>query len=104
MKITRRQLRRIIKEAIDPNADQEEAAYAIIYAEAYVSKFTEICNLALYDPKIHSLKMWQPSIKVEDALDNLEAILAAGIRDLKRGNSMGDTHACLLYTSDAADE
>ena len=66
MKITRRQLRRIIKEAIDPNADQQEAAYAIIYAEAYVAKFNEICNLALYDPKIHSLKMYQPSIKVED--------------------------------------
>ena len=39
MKITRRQIRRIIREAIDPNADQEEAAYAIIYAKAYVSTF-----------------------------------------------------------------
>ena len=37
MKITRRQLRRIIKEAIDPNADQEEAAYAVAYTSGYLS-------------------------------------------------------------------
>ena len=33
MKITRRQLRRIIKEAIDPNADQQEAACDDRHAE-----------------------------------------------------------------------
>ena len=97
MKITRRQLRRIIKEAIDPNADQEEAAYAIIYAEAYVSKFNELWNLSYTAPAFFDIRDEfggnQPVIKMMDATDNLEAILAAGIRDFKRGNSMGDTHA-----------
>ena len=51
MKITRRQLRKIIKEAIDPNADQQEAAYAIIYAEAYVTKFNQYFGNAVHDRK-----------------------------------------------------
>ena len=97
MKITRTQLRRIIKEAIDPNADQQEAAYAIIYAEAYVSKFNELWNLSYTAPAFFDIRDEfggnQPVIKMMDATDNLEAILAAGIRDFKRGNSMGDTHA-----------
>ena len=85
MKITRRQLRQIIKEAIDPNADQEEAAYAIIYAEAYVSKFNELWNLASYDPKFirPEPELRPAAILVADAIDNLHAILSAGKRDIK---------------------
>ena len=53
MKITRRQLRRIIKEALDPNADQLEAAYAVAYAEGYVQGFEEQFSLTLNrNPKL----------------------------------------------------
>ena len=97
MKITRRQLRSIIKEALDPGADQQEAAYAIIYAEAYVSKFNELFNLSYTAPAFFDIRDEfggnPPVIKMMDATDNLEAILSAGLRDFKRGNSMGDTHA-----------
>ena len=93
MKVTRRQLRHIIKEALDSNADQQEAAYAIIYAEAYVAKFNEYFTRAAQDNKFSTPQNLPPAILMMEAVDNLEGILAAGIRDLKRGNSMGDTHA-----------
>ena len=89
MKITRRQLRRIIKEAIDPNVDQEEAAYAIIYAEAYVSKFNQYFGNAVHDRKFMTTQTMPPAILMMDAIDNLEAILAAQIRDFKRAMIAG---------------
>ena len=82
MKITRRQLRRIIKEAIDPNADQEEAAYAIIYAEAYVTKFNQYFGNAVHDRKFMTTQTMPPAVLMMDATDNLEAILAAQMRGI----------------------
>lgn len=92
MKISRRQLRQIIKEALDASPDQEEAAYAIIYAEAYVAKFNEYFGHAVHDNKFMTPQTMPPSILVMEAIDNLEAILAAGLRGFKRANPMGDTH------------
>jgi len=94
MKITRRQLRRIISEALDGSDNQQEAAaYAIIYAKAYVSKFAEYFSRAVQDRKFSTTQNLPPAILMMEAIDNLEAILAAGMRDFKRGNSMGDTSA-----------
>jgi len=84
MKITIRQLRRIIKEAIDPNAEQEEAAYAIIYADAYVSKFNQYFGNAVHDRKFMTTQTMPAAILMMDATDNLEAILAAQMRSIKR--------------------
>ena len=84
MKITKRQLRRIIKEALDQNADQEEAAYAIIYAEAYVTKFNQYFGNAVHDRKFMTPKTMPPAILMMDATDNLEAILAAQMRGIRR--------------------
>ena len=84
MKITRRQIRRIIREAIDPNADQEEAAYAIIYAEAYVTKFNQYFGNAVHDRKFMTPQTMPPAILMMDATDNLEAILAAQMRGINR--------------------
>ena len=84
MKITKRQLRRIIKEALDQNADQEEAAYAIIYAEAYVTKFNQYFGNAVHDRKFMTTQTMPPAILMMDATDNLEAILAAQMRGINR--------------------
>ena len=89
MKITRRQLRRIIKEALDASPDQEEAAYAIIYAEAYVAKFSEYFSSAAQDNKFSTPQNLPPAILMMDAIDNLHAILAAGIRHFKRAMIAG---------------
>ena len=89
MKITKRQLRRIIKEALDGNADQQEAAYAIIYAEAYVSKFNQYFGNAVHDRKFMTTQTMPPAMLMMDATDNLESILAAGMRDFKRAMIAG---------------
>ena len=89
MKITRRQLRRIIKEALDPIADQEEAAYAIIYAEAYVTKFNQYFGNAVHDRKFMTTQTMPPAILMMNATDDLEAILAAAMRDFKRAMIAG---------------
>jgi len=84
MKITRRQLRKIISEALGSNPDQEEAAYAIIYAEAYVSTFNQYFGNAAHDRKFMTPQTMPPAILMMDATDNLEAILAAQMRGIKR--------------------
>ena len=84
MKLSKKQLKNIIREAIDQNADQEEAAYAIIYAEAYVTKFNQYFGNAVHDRKFMTPQTMPPAILMMDATDNLEAILAAQMRGIRR--------------------
>ncbi len=84
MRVTRRQLRSIIKEALDPSPDQQEAAYAIIYADAYVSKFNQYFGNAVHDRKFMTTQTMPPAILMMNATDDLEAILAAQMRSIKR--------------------
>ena len=39
VKITRRQLRKIISEALDGNRGQQEAAYAVMYTAGYLDSY-----------------------------------------------------------------
>ncbi len=84
MRVTRRQLRSIIKEALDSSPDLEEAAYAIVYAEAYVTKFNQYFGNAVHDRKFMTPQTMPPAILMMDATDNLEAILAAQMRGIRR--------------------
>ena len=106
MKITRRQLRRIIKEALDGNADQqEEAAYAIIYAEAYVTKFNQYFGNAVHDRKFMTTQTMPPAILMMDATDNLEAILAAQMRGIRRKlASLPETDSITKEAEQAAED
>ena len=78
MKQLRQYIRSVLKEVINRNADQQEAAYAIIYAEAYVTKFNQYFGNAVHDRKFMTPQTMPPAILMMDAIDNLEAILAAG--------------------------
>ncbi len=48
MKITRRQLRRIIKEAVEASDQDKEAAFAIIYTSDYIQTYMERCYNAFF--------------------------------------------------------
>ena len=87
MKNLRHYIRKIIKEAA-ARTDQLEAAYAIIYAEAYVTKFNQYFGNAVHDRKFMTTQTMPPAMLMMDATDNLEAILAAGMRGFKRENSV----------------
>ena len=104
MKITRKQLRRIIKEAIDPNADQLEAAYAVAYAEGYVQGFEEQFSLTLNrNPKLGNQgEKWMP---LSDEIGNLQAVLVATNTDIKRQNpdlDLEEEFNVLMEAADAA--
>ena len=85
MKITRRQLRRIIKEALDPNADQQEAAYAVAYTSGYLAASDADFGEILRKNKNLSYQVgaWQP---LDDALGNIHSVMASGISSIKREN------------------
>ena len=88
MKNLRHYIRKIIKEAA-ARTDQLEAAYAIIYAEAYVTKFNQYFGNAVHDRKFMTTQTMPPAMLMMDATDNLEAILAAQMRDFKRAMIAG---------------
>ena len=85
MKLTRIQLKRLIKEALDGNADQQEAAYAVAYTNGYLATsdadFGEILrknrNLA------YQVGAWQP---LDDALSNIHSVMVTGFQSIKREN------------------
>tara|TARA_B100001248_G_C27217173_1_gene378584 strand:- start:105 stop:665 length:561 start_codon:yes stop_codon:yes gene_type:complete len=86
MKITRRQLRRIVKEAIDPNADQQEAAYAVAYTSGYLAAsdadFGEI--LRKNGDLSYQVGAWEP---LDNALGNIHAVMVTGLQSIKRENT-----------------
>ena len=96
---------KLIKEALDPNADQQEAAYAIIYAKEYVSKFANYFGNAVHDRKFMTTQTMPPAILMMDATDNLEAILAAQMRAIRRKlASLPETNSITKEAEQAAED
>jgi len=86
MKITRRQLRRIIKEAIDGSADQQEAAYAVAYTSGYLAASDADFGEALRkNPRLaEEGDAWAP---LDDALSNIHSVMITGLSAIKRENT-----------------
>lgn len=85
MKITRKQLRKIIKEALDPNAGQLEAAYAVVYTNGYLSvSDADFGDILRKNPRLAEQgDAWVP---LDDALGNIHAVMVTGIQSIKREN------------------
>ena len=85
MKITRRQIRRIIREAIDPNADQQEAAYAVIYTAGYLDASDQgISEILRANKKLsNQVTAWVP---LDEAFGNVNSVLVGGASSIKRQN------------------
>jgi len=85
MKITRRELRRIIKEALDGTPDQQEAAYAVIYTAGYLdASDRELGQLINNNPKLGEQgEKWVP---LDDAFGNVHSVLIGGASSIKREN------------------
>lgn len=85
MKITRKQLRRLIKEVLDGNSDPQEAAYAVIYTAGYLdSSDAGLGDLLRKNPKLGEQgDKWIP---LDDALSNVHSIMIAGASTIKREN------------------
>jgi len=84
-KITRRQLRKIIKEALDGNADQQEAAYAVAYTNGYLSASDADFGEALRkNPQLaEEGDAWVP---LDAALGNIHSVMVTGMSSIKREN------------------
>jgi hypothetical protein len=85
MKITKRQLRRVIREALDGSADQQEAAYAVIYTAGYLdSSDTGLGQLINKNPKLGEQgDKWIP---LDDAFSNVHSVMIAAASIIKREN------------------
>ena len=85
MRVTRRQLRSIIKEALDSSPDQQEAAYAVVYATGYLdASDSELGQLINKNPKLGNQgDKWIP---LDDAMGNVHAVLIGGLRTIKNEN------------------
>ena len=85
MKLTKRQLIRIIREALDGSADQQEAAYAVIYTAGYLdASDAGLGRLLRKNPKLGEQgEKWIP---LDDALSNVHSALIAGSSLIKRQN------------------
>ena len=85
MKITRKQLRKLVKEALDPNANQQEAAYAVIYTAGYLdASDRELGQLINKNPKLGNQgDKWVP---LDDAFGNVHSVLIGGASSIKREN------------------
>jgi len=83
--ILKEYIKKIIREALQGNPDQKEAAYAVIYAEGYVQQFEEIFRRILNkNPKLGNQgEKWMP---LSDAIGNIQAILIAGRRQVQTPN------------------
>ena len=85
MKITRKQLRKLVKEALDPNANQQEAAYAVIYTAGYLDASDSGLGEILKTRKDLSYQTgaWEP---LDDAFGNVHSVLIGGASSIKREN------------------
>ena len=85
MKITKRQLRRIIREALDGNADQQEAAYAVAYTNGYLSASdADFGETLRKNPRLaEEADAWLP---LDEALGNIHAVMVTGFQSIKREN------------------
>lgn len=85
MKITRKQLRKLIKEALDGNADQQEAAYAVIYTAGYLDASDEGTSEILRKNKklSNQVTAWVP---LDEAFGNVHSVLIGGASSIKRQN------------------
>ena len=85
MKLTRRQLRRIIKEALDGSGNQQEAAYAVIYTAGYLdASDRELGQLINKNPKLGNQgDKWIP---LDDAFGNVHSVMIAAARMIKNEN------------------
>ena len=103
MKITKRQLKRIIKEALEGSADQQEAAYAVIYTAGYLdSSDAGLGRLLRKNPKLG--EMGEKWIPLDDALSNVHSVLIGGSSLIKRQNPELDLseEASILQEGQAA--
>ena len=84
MRITRKQIRRIIKEAVRGVAPrrQKEAAYAVIYTAGYLNASdADFGNLINKNPKLGNQgDKWVP---LDDALGNIHSVLVTGLTSIK---------------------
>lgn len=85
MRVTRRQLRSIIKEALDSSPDQQEAVYAVVYATGYLDASDEgISEILRKNKKLsNQVTGWVP---LDDAMGNVHAVLIGGLRTIKNEN------------------
>ena len=85
MKITKRQLRKIIKEALGGSGNQQEAAYAVIYTAGYLdASDAGLGRLLRQNPKLGEQgDKWIP---LDDALSNVHSIMIGGSSQIKRNN------------------
>ena len=85
MKITRHQLRSIIKEALDSSPDQQEAAYAVIYTAGYLDASDEgISEILRKNKKLsNQVDSWVP---LDEAFGNVHSVLIGGASSIKRQN------------------
>ena len=84
MKITRRQLRRIINETASVRQKQE-AAYAVIYTTGYLdASDAGLGRLLRQNPKLG--EMGENWIPLDDALSDVHVSLITGARSIKREN------------------
>jgi len=85
MKITKRQLRKIISEAIDSSPDQQEAAYAVIYTAGYLDASDEgISEILRKNKKLsNQVTAWVP---LDEAFGNVHSVLIGGASSIKRQN------------------
>lgn len=76
---------KLIKEAIDPNADQQEAAYAVIYTAGYLdSSDRELGQLINKNPKLGEQgDKWIP---LDDTFGNVHSVMIGGSSQIKRNN------------------
>jgi len=103
MKITKSQLRKLIKEVLDGSADQQEAAYAVIYTAGYLdSSDSELGDLINKNPKLGEQgDKWIP---LDDAFSNVHSTMIAGASSIKRQNPELDLseEASILQEGQAA--
>ena len=84
MKITRRRLHRIIREALE-DRDRQEAAYAVIYTAGYLdSSDIGLGQIINKNPKLGNQgDKWIP---LDDAMGNVHSVLIGGLRTIKNEN------------------
>ena len=85
MIVTRRQLRSIIKEALDSSQDQQEAAYAVAYTSGYLAASDADFGEVLRKNKnlSYEAEAWQP---LDDALGNIHSVMVTGLQSIKSEN------------------
>ena len=76
---------KLIKEALDGSADQQEAAYAVIYTAGYLdASDQELGQLINQNPKLGEQgDKWIP---LDDAFSNIHSVMIGGSSQIKRNN------------------